>query len=40
MFYPLLRSRRAHSALATGGRAFAADEVDADLAHGVRASNG
>jgi len=29
MFYPLLQSRRAHSALAKGGRAFAEDETAA-----------
>lgn len=28
MFYPLLQSRRPHSALAAGGRAFAENEVD------------
>ncbi|WP_423213588.1 sterol desaturase family protein [Rivibacter subsaxonicus] len=36
MFYPLLRSRRTHSALAPGGRAVAQEEVDGDLARGLR----
>jgi sterol desaturase/sphingolipid hydroxylase (fatty acid hydroxylase superfamily) len=37
MFYPLLRSRRPHSALATGGSAFAEAEVDGDLQRDLRA---
>jgi sterol desaturase/sphingolipid hydroxylase (fatty acid hydroxylase superfamily) len=40
MFYPLLRSRRAHSVLGSGGRAFAAGEVDADAAHALRTGRG
>ena len=32
MFYPLFQSRRAHSALARGGRAYAEGEVDGDAA--------
>ena len=36
MFYPLLQSKRAHSALAAGGRAYADDEVDGDVAHGLQ----
>jgi sterol desaturase/sphingolipid hydroxylase (fatty acid hydroxylase superfamily) len=40
MFYPLLRSRRGHSVLGAGGRAWAAEEVDADAAHGLRAGPG
>ena len=35
MFYPLLQSRRTHSSLAPGGRAFALEEVNADAAHAV-----
>lgn len=32
MFYPLLQSRRAHTALVWGGRAYAENEVDPDAA--------
>lgn len=35
MFYPLLQSRRPHSALVRGGRAYAASEVDGDAARNV-----
>lgn len=40
MFYPLLQSRRTHSSLAPGGRAYALEEVDADAAHAVAVPGG
>ena len=40
MFYPLLQSKRKHSALARGGRAYAQEEVDGDAAGGMRTLKG
>jgi L-aminopeptidase/D-esterase-like protein len=35
MFYPVFQSRRAHTALARGGRAYAEEEIDGDAAHAL-----
>ena len=37
MFYPLLQSKREHSALRAGGRAYAEAETSSDVAAGQRA---
>ena len=40
MFFPVFQSRRVHSALARGGRAYAEEEVDADATSVVGAARG
>jgi sterol desaturase/sphingolipid hydroxylase (fatty acid hydroxylase superfamily) len=40
MFYPVFQSKREHSALAHGGRAYAEEEVDGDAARGLNAAEG
>jgi len=40
MLYPLLQSKRQHSALARGGRAYAEEEVDGDATLGMRTLKG
>jgi sterol desaturase/sphingolipid hydroxylase (fatty acid hydroxylase superfamily) len=40
MFYPVFQSKRDHSALTHGGRAYAEEEIDGDAAHGLNAAKG